>query len=57
MAKAILRETRGITESEAYDLLRKQAMNERKRMVDVATSLVKAYELLHKSDVKGANPK
>lgn len=57
MAKGILCETKGITESEAYDLLRKQAMNERKRMVDVATSLVKVYELLHKSNGKGAKPR
>ncbi|WP_238996535.1 ANTAR domain-containing response regulator [Paenibacillus pinistramenti] len=48
MAKGILSKMRGISESEAYEFLRKQAMNERKRMVDVATSIVKAYQLLHK---------
>ncbi|GGA37715.1 ANTAR domain-containing response regulator [Paenibacillus physcomitrellae] len=48
MAKSILSKTRNISESEAYEYLRKQAMNERKRMVDVATSIVKAYQLLHK---------
>ncbi|WP_237691044.1 ANTAR domain-containing response regulator [Paenibacillus caui] len=48
MAKGILSKMRNISESEAYDALRKQAMNERKRMVDVATSIVKAYQLLHK---------
>lgn len=47
MAKGILSKTKNISESEAYDLLRKQAMNERKRMVDVATSIVKVYQLLH----------
>lgn len=46
MAKGILCEIKNITEAEAYDLLRKQAMNERKRMVDVATSIVKVYQLL-----------
>ncbi|MDO7907768.1 ANTAR domain-containing protein [Paenibacillus sp. JX-17] len=53
MAKEILSKLRGISESEAYDHLRKQAMNERKRIVDVATSIVKAYQLLHKSSLKG----
>lgn len=46
MAKGILSKARNISESEAYDLLRKQAMNERKRMVDVATSIVKVYQML-----------
>ncbi|MBN2982697.1 MULTISPECIES: ANTAR domain-containing response regulator [Cohnella] len=46
MAKGVLCKVKNISESEAYDLLRKQAMNERKRMVDVATSIVKVYELL-----------
>lgn len=46
MAKGILSKVKNISESEAYDLLRKQAMNERKRMVDVATSIVKVYQLL-----------
>ena len=46
-AKGILSTVKNISESEAYDLLRKQAMNERKRMIDVATSIVKVYQLLH----------
>jgi len=46
-AKAVLCEIRGISESEAYDFLRKQAMNERKRMGDVAASIVKVYQLIH----------
>ncbi len=45
-AKSILSEIKGISEAEAYDFPRKQAMNERKRMVDVATSIVKVYQLL-----------
>lgn len=46
-AKAILCEIKGISESEAYDFLRKQAMNERKRIGDVASSIVKVYQLIH----------
>ncbi|NQX44218.1 ANTAR domain-containing protein [Paenibacillus tritici] len=46
MAKGILSQAKKISESEAYDLLRKQAMNERKRIVDVATSIVKVYQML-----------
>ncbi|MEO2207848.1 ANTAR domain-containing protein [Paenibacillus pabuli] len=46
MAKAILCDLKQISESEAYDLLRKRAMDERKRMVDVATAIVKAHQLL-----------
>lgn len=46
MAKSILCDVNKVTEAEAYDLLRKRAMNERKRMVDVATSVVKAHQQL-----------
>ena len=46
-AKGILCEIKGINESEAYDFLRKQAMNERKRVGDVAASIVKVYQLIH----------
>ncbi|WP_123040336.1 ANTAR domain-containing response regulator [Cohnella candidum] len=56
-AKAILCEIKGINEAEAYDMLRKQAMNERKRMVDVATSIVKVYEILQESKPKGTKRK
>jgi len=48
LAKGILCKTKRISEAEAYDLLRKQAMNERKRLVDVASSIVKVYQLLEK---------
>ncbi|OXS62462.1 hypothetical protein B1A99_00940 [Cohnella sp. CIP 111063] len=54
MAKSILCELKNVTESEAYDILRKQAMNERKRMVDVATSIVKVYQLLQENKERGA---
>ncbi|MBB6734848.1 ANTAR domain-containing response regulator [Cohnella zeiphila] len=46
IAKGILCEIKNISEAEAYDILRKQAMNERKRMVDVAASIVNVYNLL-----------
>jgi two-component system, response regulator / RNA-binding antiterminator len=45
-AKAILCEIKQISEAEAYLFLRKQAMNERKRMTEVASSIVRVYELL-----------
>lgn len=45
-AKAILCKTKNISEPEAYEFLRKQAMYERKRMVDVATSILHVYPLL-----------
>lgn len=45
-AKAILCEIKNISESEAYDFIRKQAMDERKRIVDVATSIISVYPLL-----------
>ncbi|MEK3722681.1 ANTAR domain-containing response regulator [Paenibacillus sp. FSL H8-0034] len=57
MAKSILCEIKSITESEAYDILRKQAMNERKRLVDVATSIVKVYQLLQVGKESRAKPK
>ncbi|WP_454191263.1 ANTAR domain-containing response regulator [Paenibacillus sp. Marseille-Q7038] len=46
MAKGILTEINKISESDAYDLLRKKAMNERMRIVDVAISIVKAHQML-----------
>jgi response regulator NasT len=52
-AKGILSEIKGISEAEAYDFLRKQAMNERKRMIDVATSIVKVYQLLQDQNKGG----
>jgi two-component system, response regulator / RNA-binding antiterminator len=52
-AKRILSEVKGISEAEAYDFLRKQAMNERKRMVDVATSIVTVYQLLQAEPNQG----
>ncbi|MCI3921569.1 ANTAR domain-containing protein [Paenibacillus sp. TRM 82003] len=52
-AKSILSEVKSITEAEAYEFLRKQAMNERRRMVDVAVSIVKVYSLLKEQNPRG----
>ena len=45
-AKAILNRTRGLSEADAYKLLRKTAMNQNRRIVDIAQSLVTADSLL-----------
>jgi response regulator NasT len=45
-AKGILMKSRNISEEDAYALLRKTAMNESRRMAEVARSLVTAAKLL-----------
>jgi len=45
-AKGILMKTRGLSEVDAYALLRSAAMNKNRRLVDVAQSLVTAADLL-----------
>lgn len=45
-AKGLLIHAKGLTEEEAYQLLRKTAMDQGKRMIDVAQALVTASELL-----------
>lgn len=45
-AKGILMKSRGLSEDEAYGLLRKTAMGQGKRLADVAEGLVKSFELL-----------
>lgn len=45
-AKGLLMRARGLSEEEAYALLRKTAMNQGKRLSDVAESLLSAAELL-----------
>lgn len=45
-AKAILTKNRGLSESDAYALLRRTAMNQNRRIVDIAQSLVTAAVLL-----------
>ena len=37
---------RGMSEEEAYQALRKSAMNRNKRIIEVAENLIAAYELL-----------
>lgn len=45
-AKGILMRQRGMNEEEAYQALRKSAMNRNKRIIEVAENLIAAYELL-----------
>lgn len=45
-AKAILMESRGMTEADAYALLRTTAMNQSRRLADVADALITANLLL-----------
>ena len=45
-AKGILMTTRGLSETDAYALLRKTAMNQNRRIVDIAQSLVTTAGLL-----------
>ncbi len=47
-AKSLLMKTHGLTEPEAYALLRKTAMNENRRIAQIAESLVLAAGLLGK---------
>jgi response regulator NasT len=47
-AKAILMKTRQFSEEEAYALLRQTAMNEKRKLVDIAQSVVTAASLLEK---------
>jgi response regulator NasT len=48
-AKGILMKTRNMTEAEAYALLRKTAMNQNRRLADIAHSVVTAAGLLGSS--------
>ncbi len=45
-AKGILMKSRGVGEDEAYALLRKTAMNEKKKLAEIAQSVVTAAQLL-----------
>jgi AmiR/NasT family two-component response regulator len=45
-AKNILMETQGLSEQEAYDSIRRQAMAKRVAMDDLAGAIIKAHELL-----------
>jgi AmiR/NasT family two-component response regulator len=52
-AKSILMEKQGLSEDEAYQTLRRQAMAKRVQMEEMATAIINANELLH-SRPKGA---
>jgi AmiR/NasT family two-component response regulator len=45
-AKSILMETQGLTESDAYENIRRQAMAKRVPMDDLASAIINAHELL-----------
>lgn len=45
-AKALLMKSKNISEEDAYAVLRRAAMNQHKRMGEVAESLISAYDLL-----------
>lgn len=45
-AKGLMMRMRGLSEEESYRLLRRQAMNEKRKLVDVARAVVTAAELL-----------
>ncbi|MEL6437402.1 MAG: ANTAR domain-containing protein [Pseudomonadota bacterium] len=45
-AKRLIMQTRGLDEDAAYQLLRKTAMNQNRRMVDVAESLIMSASIL-----------
>ena len=45
-AKAILMKSRGLDEAEAYALLRRTAMNQNRKIVEIAQSLITAAGLL-----------
>jgi len=49
-AKGILMRTRNLNEDEAYALLRKTAMNQNRKIADVAESLISAADLLAPGD-------
>jgi two-component system, response regulator / RNA-binding antiterminator len=49
-AKGILMKSRGMTESEAYGLLRKTAMNQNRKIAEIAQSLITAAGLLREGD-------
>jgi len=45
-AKGILMKSRGVAEDQAYNLMRKAAMNEKKKILEIAQSILTASELL-----------
>lgn len=45
-AKGLIMNMRSVTESEAYELIRKQAMKQNRKLVDVARNIIDAADLL-----------
>ncbi len=45
-AKRIVMRLKGLSEDEAYALMRRTAMNEKRKLVDIARSLITAAEML-----------
>lgn len=45
-AKGILMDRRGLSESQAYDLLRKKAMDSNRKLIDIARTVLAAVDLL-----------
>ena len=45
-AKGILMKSKGLTEDEAYRLMRSAAMREKKKIADIAAAIITAAELL-----------
>jgi response regulator NasT len=45
-AKAIVMRLKGLSEDEAYALMRRTAMNEKRKLIDIARSLITAAEML-----------
>ena len=45
-AKGILMKMKSLSEEEAYTLMRKTAMNEKKKIADIAQSIITAAEML-----------
>ena len=51
-AKNILMETQGLSEQEAYESIRKQAMAKRISMDELAAAIINAHELLTFKDLR-----
>lgn len=51
-AKSILMKSKGLDEEQAYQLLRKTAMNQSRRIAQVAESLVLAFSMINDEDAK-----
>ncbi|WP_245891168.1 ANTAR domain-containing response regulator [Desmospora activa] len=52
-AKWILLDAKQLSEGEAYQMIRKQAMDERKSMVAISREIIKVHRLLHRTRPRG----